>query len=64
MGTGNFSARAMSRTMQYGNPLDKGLVDPSTALPEYVTQLKDAGMDKIVAEGQKQVDAWAKALPA
>jgi putative aldouronate transport system substrate-binding protein len=34
------------------------LADPATALPELRQRLKDAGIDKIVAEVQKQLDAW------
>ena len=32
-------------------------------LTEYKAKLKEAGMDKIIAEAQKQIDAWAQTLP-
>ena len=43
---------------QYGLPLETGLVDPATALPEYQQKLKDAGLDTVITEIQKQLDAW------
>lgn len=49
---------------QYGDPLEKGLVDPndpSAGLAVYRAKLKDAGIDTIVAELQKQVNAWKNA---
>ncbi|MEU6718086.1 ABC transporter substrate-binding protein [Nonomuraea sp. NPDC046802] len=35
-----------------------GLVDPSTGVPEFVDRLKKAGIDKIIAEFQKQIGTW------
>jgi len=35
-----------------------GSVDPATALPQFITDLKAAGLEKIIAEVQKQYDAW------
>ena len=32
-------------------------------LAEYKTKLKEAGIDKIIAEMQTQIDAWAATLP-
>jgi putative aldouronate transport system substrate-binding protein len=46
---------------QYGFPLEIGLVDPATGIPEYVAKLKEAGLDTLIAEAQRQVDAWAAA---
>jgi len=43
---------------ELGYPLSNGMADPATVLPEFQKKLKDAGMDKIVAEAQKQIDAW------
>jgi hypothetical protein len=37
------------------------LVDPATGIPEYVAKLKEAGLDVLIAEAQRQVDAWAAA---
>ncbi|MCY9693165.1 ABC transporter substrate-binding protein [Paenibacillus alginolyticus] len=42
---------------QYKAGLESGSLDPK-ALPEFIDKLKTAGMDKIVAEKQKQLDAW------
>ncbi|MFD0696574.1 ABC transporter substrate-binding protein [Paenibacillus sp. GCM10027628] len=45
---------------QYQKALETGTVDPVTKLPEFNKQLKAAGIDKIIAEKQKQLDEWAK----
>jgi putative aldouronate transport system substrate-binding protein len=37
-----------------------GSVDPEEFIPKYLAKLKTAGMDKIIAEKQKQLDEWAK----
>ena len=46
---------------QYYTPLRNGLIDPATGIPAYQQALKQAGLDAIKAEMQKQLDAWAKA---
>ncbi|WP_238655459.1 ABC transporter substrate-binding protein [Paenibacillus piscarius] len=46
---------------QYAKALENGLVDPDKYLPEFIEKLKGAGIDKIIAEKQKQLDQW-KAL--
>jgi len=38
-----------------------GSVDPDVELPKYVQALKDAGLDTVKAELQKQYDAWKAA---
>ena len=43
---------------QYLPGLNCGSLDSNTQLPKFIKALKDAGMDKIVAEKQKQLDAW------
>ena len=43
---------------QYGPSLACGIVDPAKTLPEFQDALKKAGMDKVVAENQKQLNAW------
>ncbi|WP_174812636.1 ABC transporter substrate-binding protein [Paenibacillus cellulosilyticus] len=45
-------------TAQYVAALETGSVDPDKVLPVFIDKLKAAGMDKIVAEKQKQLDAW------
>lgn len=44
---------------QYKVALETGSVDPDKVLPDFITKLKAAGIDKIVAEKQKQLDEWA-----
>lgn len=44
---------------QYKIALETGTVDPAKQLPEFNKALKAAGMDKIITEKQKQLDAWA-----
>ncbi len=44
---------------QYKLSLENGTVDPAVKLPEFRARLKSAGIDKIVAEKQKQLDEWA-----
>ncbi|GAA4876071.1 ABC transporter substrate-binding protein [Paenibacillus vulneris] len=45
---------------QYKNGLETGTLDPKTELSQFNTKLKAAGIDKIIAEKQKQLDAWSK----
>ena len=44
---------------QYTPSLNCGAINPEEALPEFIEALKAAGMDKIIAEQQKQLDEWA-----
>jgi len=46
---------------QYAPALDCGSVDPAKILPEFISKLKSAGIDKIIAEKQAQLDVWEKA---
>ncbi|OCT12827.1 ABC transporter substrate-binding protein [Paenibacillus pectinilyticus] len=46
-------------TDQYKKGLESGTLDPADKLQEFRTKLKAAGIDKVVAEKQKQLDAWA-----
>jgi len=41
--------------------LDTGSVDPDTVLAKYAEKLKSAGLDKIIAEKQKQLDEFLAA---
>ncbi|MFD0681113.1 MULTISPECIES: ABC transporter substrate-binding protein [unclassified Paenibacillus] len=45
---------------QYKIGLETGTIDPEVNLPKFIAALKAAGIDKIVAEKQKQLDEWAK----
>lgn len=43
---------------QYTAGLQTGSVDPEKVVPEYLEKLKEAGLDKIQAEAQKQFDEF------
>lgn len=45
---------------EYGPGLDTGTVDPKAKLAEFQDKLKQAGIDKVIAEMQKQLDEWKK----
>lgn len=51
-------AQVQAVVKEYGSPINLGLVDPATAMPEYIARLKEAGVEKIIAEAQRQLDAW------
>ncbi|MCC3371517.1 ABC transporter substrate-binding protein [Cohnella sp. REN36] len=40
------------------NALFSGTIDPKDNLPKVNKKLKDSGLDKVMAELQKQIDAW------
>lgn len=44
---------------QYKLGLETGTLDPDKTLPDFIAKLKAAGIDRIIAEKQKQLDAWA-----
>lgn len=46
---------------QYGPGLNTGSLDPDKYLPESISKLKEAGIDKIIAEKQRQLDEWVAA---
>lgn len=43
---------------QYQLPLNWGVTDPATALPELRKMMLEAGLETLMAEAQKQVDAY------
>ena len=45
---------------KYRTSLECGDVDPDEVIPKFIEELKDAGIDKIIAEKQSQLDAWAQ----
>ena len=45
---------------QYKLPIETGSVDPDKMLPEFINKLKASGIDKVIAEKQKQLDEWKK----
>jgi putative aldouronate transport system substrate-binding protein len=46
---------------EFGEPLGFGVVDPNAQIPALNKALKEAGIDKIRAEMQRQIDAWLAA---
>ena len=46
---------------QYSDVLTFGDVDPAVEYPKFIAALKDAGIDKIIADYQAQADEWVKA---
>lgn len=52
------SASLESVTKEFAQALETGSVDPAEVLPKYIEKLKSAGEDEIIAEKQKQIDAW------
>lgn len=54
-------AQTSTVTAQYVAMLETGSSDPDKILPEFIDKLKKAGSDKIIAEEQKQIDAWKSA---
>ncbi|MEK5061420.1 ABC transporter substrate-binding protein, partial [Paenibacillus sp. FSL H7-0326] len=46
-------------TDEFAKGLESGALDPASVLPEFRAKLKSAGIDKVIAEKQKQLDAWA-----
>lgn len=54
------AAAVQSVKDQYKTGLETGTLDPEKNLPDFISKLKSAGIDKIIAEKQKQLDEWAK----
>jgi putative aldouronate transport system substrate-binding protein len=46
---------------EYRLSLEYGVQDPAVQLPRFISALKAAGVDQIIAEKQRQLDAWAVA---
>lgn len=45
---------------KYNTSLRWGEMDPAETLPQFISELKEAGVDTIVAEKQAQLDEWLK----
>lgn len=45
---------------KYTIGIESGSVDPDEMLPKFQQELKDAGIDEIIAEKQRQLDEWAE----
>ena len=46
---------------EYYSPLASGRADPETELPKFLDALNGAGVETVLAEEQKQLDAWRTA---
>jgi putative aldouronate transport system substrate-binding protein len=46
---------------EYRLSLEYGVADPDIALPRFIKAMEDAGIGEIIAEKQRQLDAWAAA---
>ena len=44
---------------QYNVSFSCGAINPETALDEFITALKDAGIEKVIEENQRQLNEWA-----
>ena len=55
-------AACQNARQQYGWPLELGYVDPVEGLAEYKQKLIDAGIEKVIAEAQRQLDEYVAGL--
>lgn len=46
---------------KYDLALMAGSLDPETTIPQFIAELESAGANAIIAEKQKQLDAWLEA---
>jgi putative aldouronate transport system substrate-binding protein len=54
----NEIAQRYSLKENIGRALELGVLDPDEAYDDYIAKQKAAGSEKIIAELQKQLDAW------
>jgi putative aldouronate transport system substrate-binding protein len=47
---------------EYTPGLNSGAIDPAVVLPRFLKALDDAGAEKLVAEAQRQLNAWRAAV--
>ncbi|MBB6694024.1 ABC transporter substrate-binding protein [Cohnella xylanilytica] len=45
---------------EYFGTLNAGIVDPEKYIPQFLDKLKASGVEKVIAEKQKQFDEWLK----
>lgn len=57
----NEIAQIASAAKQYCDPVEKGLVEVESGLVDCQNALKEAGIDVVLAELQRQIDEWAAA---
>lgn len=46
-------------SVELSGPLTSGIVDPATALPVLLERVKQAGVQTVIDEAQRQLNAWA-----
>ncbi|MFB9327666.1 ABC transporter substrate-binding protein [Paenibacillus aurantiacus] len=46
--------------MKYVSGLETGTLDPDVTLPEFRSALRTAGIDRVIAEKQKQLNDWSR----
>ncbi|MEK0312532.1 ABC transporter substrate-binding protein [Cohnella sp. 56] len=60
----NEVSAAFSVQKEFDGAIRTGTVDPDKYIPMYIEKLKAAGLGRIIAEKQKQLDAWAQSVRA
>ncbi len=53
-------AAIVNNAHEFTSPLYTGAIDPEEGIKNYMEKARDAGMDKVLAEMQKQIDEWKK----
>lgn len=53
-------AQIVNNAHEFTSPLYTGAIDPDDGIRKYMEKAKAAGMDKVLAEMQRQIDAWKK----
>ena len=56
----NEAAAVSNVVTQYNDVLVYGDVDPAVEYPKFIAALKEAGIDKVIADYQAQADEWLK----
>ncbi|MDR1902298.1 MAG: ABC transporter substrate-binding protein [Treponema sp.] len=54
----NAAAAVLNVSNQYRLSLEFGMVDVDATLPQFIRALEDAGINQIITEKQRQLDAW------
>jgi putative aldouronate transport system substrate-binding protein len=57
----NENAQLDAILAEYLTGLSTGSLDPEKSIPEMVAKMKRAGLDKVMEDAQKQIDAWRTA---
>jgi putative aldouronate transport system substrate-binding protein len=55
--------RCRTVTEKYGRVLTNGYLDPDEALPRFLNELEEAGINDVITEKQKQLDQWMSGPP-